>query len=264
MKKFLSFALAFIMVAAIGLGVASKNADVKVKAGICAPMGLGMAGGLMSHAKASNKTAVYQDLQTKYGKDRVIAESYIRMEAYLTNGKAEYQFFHRLLGNEAPTERKLNDQDAFRITDLGLFLLQESTTVAGIGVLNTYPNPIQFPDEAGGIQNAHLEHIYNGFVSAKIGDTTWLPDLPIHDCRVVNTAQQNALATNDSGKMFGDGFIPVVPQYTLKGRENNEIKLIVPANSVQKVESIFGTSGYKIKVVMFVRGFKITGAGNTN
>ncbi len=203
-------------------------------------------------------------LREQFGPSRVIAKSFIRMEAYLVNGKAEYSFFHRLLGNEAATERKLNDQDGFLMTDVGIFLLQESTTVPGIGVLQTYPNPIQFPDEVGYLQNAHLEHLYNGYVTAKIGDTTWLPDLPINDCRVVNTAQQSALATNDSERKPYDGFTDVQPQYFLKGRENNELKLVVPANSAQKVESNSATTNYKTKVVMILSGYKVTGAGNTN
>lgn len=258
MKKLFSLAIIGIVTFFAVLAFNSNNAKTKVEAS--QGIALAMVGAAVP---ASRTKGALAKLRATYGENRVIAKSFIRMEAYLVNGKSEYLFFHKVLGNEASTERKLNEQDGFLITDLAIFLMTESTTVPGIGVLQTYPNPIQFPDESGALQNAHLEHIYNGYVTAKIGDTTWLPDLPIQECRVVNTAQQTALATNDSERRPGDGFTPCQPQYFLKGRENNELKLVVPANSSQKVESVFGTTGYKTKVVMVLSGYKVTGAGNT-
>lgn len=260
MKKLFSILAIIAFISALAIGSAHANPVVKMKTQ--SAMSFATLGAVVMKPTSKN-VGVFKWLQEKYGTDRVIAPSYIRMEQYLVNGKAEYEFNHRLLGNEASTERKLNEQDLFRITDIGVFLMQESQTVGGIGVLSTYPNPIQFPDEASFCQNAHFEHIYNGFFTAKIGDTTWCPDLPIGACRTVNTAQQTALATNDSERRGGDGFIPLTPQYSLKGRENNSLKVIVPANSNQKVESQFGVSGYKHKIVMILLGYKVTGAGNT-
>lgn len=215
----------------------------------------------LSRNNSSRNAAVYNQLRKAYPNNPVIAPDFIRMEAYLTNGKSEYEFFHKLLGNEAATENKLNEQDAFRVTDIGVFLTAENTTVPGIAELQTYPNPIVFPNETSALQTAHLEHIYNGKYIAKIGDTTYLPGMYIGECRVVNTSQQTSSA-NRSERGAGDGFMPSTPQYTLRGRENNSLKIVVPANSVQKVESVFGTTGYKTKVVLILRGFKITGAGN--
>lgn len=260
MKKFFSLVICTVITV---MAVASFNSnDGKHKMEAATAISFAAVGAMVPAGKQSQ--GALAKLRQTYGPDRVIAKSYIRMEAYLVNGKAEYEFSHRILGNESSTERKLNDQDGFLITDVGIFLLAESTAVAGIGVLQTYPSVAQFADEAGYLQNAHLEHIYNGYVTAKIGDTTWLPDLPIADCRVVNTAQQSAVATNDSEKHAGDGFVGCQPQYFLKGRENNSLKLVVPANSAQKVESNSGTSLIKTKVVMFLQGYKVTGAGNTS
>jgi hypothetical protein len=258
MKKFFAMVVcSFIMLTAV-VGATSENAKTKFETSTA--ISFATAGML---AVPRSKGGDLAKLREKYGPGRVIANSYIRMEAYLENGKAEYSFSHRILGTEVSTERKLNDQDGFLITDLGIFLLAESKTIAGIGVLQTYPNPIQFPDgAAGGVLNAHLEHLYNGFFSAKIGDTTWLPDQPVFDCRVVNTAQQSALATNDSERRPGDGFVQLQPKYFLKGRENNELKLIVPANSAQFVQTLVGDT-YRSKVVCILAGYKVTGAGNT-
>jgi len=143
-----------------------------------------------------------------------------------------------------------------------MFLMKESTTVAGIGVLQTYPNAAEFPDEVGALQTPHLEHLYNGWLSAKVGDTVYLPDLYLGDCRVVNTSMEVAAGIPNNEKKAHDGFIELEPQYTLKGFETNELSIRVPGNSSQKIESIFGTSGYKPKLVLILRGFKITGGGS--
>lgn len=215
---------------------------------------------MSTHNHASRKAAIFNMLKQKFP-NGVISDSVIRMEAKLINGKSEYEFFHKQLGNESATEKKLNEQDAFRMTDWGIFLMAESTTIPGISVPQTYPNPFVFPDEAGFTQTAHLEHIYNGHFTARVGDTIYINDMPIMDCRVVNTAQQSPGFAN-SERRAGDGFIQMTPQYTFKGRENNILKLIVPANSSHKVESNSAASGYVIKLACIIRGYKITGAGN--
>ena len=263
MKKIFSFLAATVFLVVLVAGATTKgHCAGKLKA--ASSVATAMAGVGMVKQSTSRNAAVYNYLKGEYPNNPVIAPDFIRMEAYLVNGKSEYEFFHKLLGNESATENKLNEQDAFRVTDIGIFLLQESTTVPGIGVLQTYPNPIVFPDESGAIQTAHLEHIYNGRFVGKIGDTTYLPGMPVQACRVVNTAQQTNATTNRSERHGSDGYIGSTPQYTLKGRENNSLKLVVPANSAQKVESVSGTTGYKIKVVCILLGFKITGAGNTD
>lgn len=261
-KKVAAFIGAAVMVAVMIFAVAGKaNAENKLKAssGVAYAMA---GGGMMVKGSVSRDAAVYNRLkQDDAYPNNIVSPSTIRMEAYLVNGKAEYEFFTRKLGNESSTERKLNEQDAFRLTDVGIFLMQEPTAVAGIGVLQTYPNPIMFPNETGFAQTLHLEHIYNGDLVVKIGDTTYVPGMSVRDCRVVGTAQQTNASTNRSERHPGEGFVSFTPQFTLRGRENNSLKLVVPANSNQKVESDSANSGYKIKVVMILKGFVITGAG---
>lgn len=203
---------------------------------------------------------IYQGLKAKFP-NHVVAPSYIRMEQYLTNGQSEYAFPLKKLGNESPTENKLNEQDAFLVSGIGIFLMKESILVGGISELYTYPNATAIPDEGAGLLvSKHLEHIYNGSVVAKVGDTIYLPDFPIMGCRSVNTSQQTT-AANFSERHSHDGILDLTPQFTFKGRENNELKLRVPANSNQKVSSVPATTGYNTKVCMYLVGYKITGAG---
>ncbi len=132
-------------------------------------------------------------------------------------------------------------------------MAREIIGVAGVTTLYTYPHAV-FADETGQIQNAHLEVFYNGRLSFKVGETVYMPDLPTQGCRVTRTGA--------SERHPGDGLIPLVPTYTLKGRENNEVTLTIPANGNQKVVSAAGV--YNAKVVLWLEGFKIVGAGGAS
>lgn len=213
--------------------------------------------------------AVYEKAKADFGaKGGVVAPSYIRMEAYLKNGLQQYIFNTKIGSADASTEHKLNEQDAFRISRMGLFLMKESTTIPGIGVRQTYPNAVEFPNEGGALQTSHLEHLYNGFFSLKVGDTIYLIDQPVLGCRVINTAIELAAGTGFGGTPNNEmhshnGFIDIEPQYTLKGQANNQLLLNVPGDSTHKIESVFGTTGYKPKLVCILLGYKITGGGYT-
>lgn len=252
MKKFLSIV---IICAFCVLGITNKvSSETKIKAQAAMSMGA------MGVAKSTSRNAaVYNQLKAKYQKN-VIAPSSIRMELELVNGKGEYVFDYRTATKKYDTEQKLDEQDAFRMTDVGFFLIKEDVAVPGCATLQTFANPFVFPDEAGGLQNQHLNHIYNGKFSAKVGDVVYVPDMPVQDCEYVGTAQQTS-AGNRSEKCAGAGYIPCTPQYTLKGRENNELKLIVPSNASQKIQT--ANAGFRVRLVCILRGFKITGAGNT-
>lgn len=253
MKKFLSaiFAIAFVFF--LSVSVFTKHAEAAPAAPVMALAGAGMVRG------GDRDRSFFNLLKDKYGsRGGVIAPSYVRAEALLTNGAQEYKFFLKLLGNESSTEHKLNEQDLFAVNKLGLFLMAQDVAVPGISNLETYPNPIKFPDEAGQLLTAHLEHIYNGFLNFKVGDTLHIPDYPTSDFRVVNTSQKSATIAN-SERDNTDGYVQLPVNLELKGRENNEITLKVPGDASHKVQSVAGA--YKAKVVLILRGFKVTGAG---
>ena len=252
MKKFLSIA---IIVAICTIGITTKvSSETKIKVQAAMSMaGMGMA------KSTSRNAAVYNILKAKYPKN-VIAPSFVRMELELVNGRSEYIFDYRTATKKFDTEVKLDEQDAFRMTDVGFFLIKEDLAVPGCATLQAFANPFVFPDESGGLQTQHLNHLYNGKFAAKVGNIVYVPDMPVLDCEYVGTAQQTG-AGNRSEKCAGAGFIPCTPQYTLKGRENNELKLIVPANSNQKVQTT--AAGFKVRLVCILKGFKITGAGDT-
>jgi hypothetical protein len=258
MKKLLSLVLAITFIATLVVSTTSSNAQTKTNVTtavvVAAIAGAGLVG------SGSRKAAMVKALRAAYPTNPVIADDQIRMEVYLRSGEGSYKFSLKETGNSGKTERRLNDQDAFRVMEYGLFLMKESTTVPGIGVLETYPNPTSFAAESI-FKPEHLEHVYGGHLEIKVGDTLWGTGVPVQGCRVVNTGQQQN-ATTRSETRSGDGFIDATPQYTFKGSENNAIELKVPADVAQKIESDFATSGYKTKLVLILKGFKVTGAGS--
>ncbi len=254
MNKYLSGFYAVIFVALLTIGATTKYHEAAITG---APTIAFIAG-----FRGASRKEILRQLAVDYP-GMTIAQDYLRSEAYLQNGVQSYAFPLFRLGSEAAVERKLDQQDAFCITELGIRLLAESVAVAGIGVLQTYPNPIVFPDEAAaggfvGLTGAHLEHIYNGRLILMVGQTTFAPGIPVHDCRVVRTAQRTS-AANHSEQLPGDGLIPLTPQYDIKGQENNQITLAVPGTAAQHVASNDPVSGYKTKLVLWAEGFRIVG-----
>ncbi len=257
-KKVMAFMFATLFVASLVLGATSKSTKVSE---ITAGVQMASVGGAMAVKSSSGRYAtVYNILKAKYP-NRTISPAEIRVEAYLVDGQAEYNFEINAQTGERGLERKLNQQDAFRVVDIAQFLLAEDKTIPNIGVLQTYPNPVVFPDQAGALQNAHLEHLYNGTFKVRIGETNYIDKYPNNGCRVVNTAQQTS-AANRSGVGQGDGYIPFIPQMTLRGFDNNEIKIVVPAVSQHRVAAD-AAAAFKTKIVLILKGFTILGEGKT-
>lgn len=253
MKKFLTAFYSVIFVALLTIGATTKHHV----AGVVAPHVAFIAG-----FRGNNRKEILRQLAADY-KGLTIAQDYLRSEQLLANGIQNYSFPLYRLGSETASERKLDQQDAFCITELGIYLLQDTVAVSGIGVLQAYPNPIVFPDEAAagafpGFTGSHLEHVYNGRLILMVGQTTFAPGIPVKDCRVVRTSQKSATIIH-SERLPGDGLIALTPQYDIKGQENNQIQLAVPGNAAQKVQSNTAVSGYAIKLVLFAEGFRIVG-----
>ncbi len=252
MKKFISLLLIAGFFISMSVAASTKNTKAfEAGMSLAAIAGVGI----------TNPRQLFQSLKTEFGDGRIITPAELRAEAPLINGTSDYLFsFYKTIG-EGVLERKLKFQDAFRAFKLGIFLMAEPGAVPGIATLQTYPNPVVFPDEAGALQTSHLEHVYNGHLSLKVGDTTYIDDLPVSDCRVVNTAQKSA-GTANSEKHSNDGYMELIGHIHLKGNENQDLRLTVPAHAAQRVQSAAaGAGAYIVKVVCVLRGFKITGAG---
>lgn len=195
----------------------------------------------------------------------VISPRILRTEVYTANGTTDYKLELKdsapRLASGANREIRLKDQDAFVFTGYRMALLLE--TIAGpFGHerIHTFPSLLPFADEVGGFQNAHLNAVYNGNLYLKVGDSVYLEDCPVDDCYNARTQQETASLKSE--RLSGDGYIPLTPQFGIKGFDNNDLRFRIPGNNAALKIQYTATS--KVVLVFQFKGYVITGAGTGN
>lgn len=198
--------------------------------------------------------AIYRKLK-KLAPDNIITPSYIRMEALLSSGQSVYNFnIGQGVGNPRITENRLNLNDAFQATHIGIFLLNADATLPGKEALQTFPSATAFPTEASNVDPTDLECFYNGFLTVKVADVVYAESMATRKFRMVPTTQQDA--SNLSGEKGFDGLMPLTPQFTFQGQAKNTLQLTIPTNSTQQVQ--YKTATSRIYVVWYMEGFLVT------
>ena len=187
----------------------------------------------------------------------VISEGYIRVESKLVNGRGVYDFSIVHDNNsDSVTERKIDRNDKFLVTELALFLMARDETKKGAEVLQSYPNPIVFAKKAGNRDFfADLESIYNGRLSIKVGTTMFIEGMDVLRFRNVPQTQQSSGNANSQTVGKG-GFFETTPQILLSGNQKNDIKIEIPVDASALIANDnTDTNNY---LVLFCRGFLIT------
>lgn len=188
--------------------------------------------------------------------NKILAPSFVRIEAKILNGRTKYEFpFTRDTNSDTVTERKIDRKDLFLMTHMGLFLMKRDSTKLGGEVLQTYPNIIVFPNDSTNFLGADLEVFYNGAISVKVGQTVYIEGLDTRQFRSVEENIQSS-TIDKSAERSNSGLIELTPQLTLDGNQKNEIVLEAPVSGSAKVENtVANMSNY---LVLFGRGFLIT------
>ncbi|TAN12349.1 MAG: hypothetical protein EPN37_15615 [Chitinophagaceae bacterium] len=210
--------------------------------------------------------AIYTGLRRK-APNNIITPGFIRLEQQLSSGQGQYQFqIGKNVGNPSATEVRLDLNDAFVATKLGIYLLNDDPSLPGHSPLLTFPSPVDFPAEAGNVNPSHLEAFYNGFLRVKVADVVYAEAMATRKFRVVRDQQSApavAVGTNWpaapqklSETLGFDGLEDLTPQFIFQGQAKNELSLYVPANSTQQVQYVTATT--RIKVVWYMEGFLIT------
>ncbi len=180
----------------------------------------------------------------------IITKSYLREEQTLQNNKSQYDYFFDAGVKPKTSERKISQQDLFVANAIGLFLLREDKTKIGSGVLRTSVAS-EFVDIAGIFNDTDLEAIYNGFISASVGQTKIFDALDTFRFRKVNAEFTNP----DSA-----GTVDLEPALELDGKQKNKVTVEVPSwSGIQFAGDPASTFEHKLVVVLY--GFLITGAG---
>lgn len=189
-----------------------------------------------------------------------VQPSYLRVAMLADASKSSYEFSTKKdTGISLVHDKKLDQNDAFVITDFGLLLLGENPATPGVGLLQTYPNNQVFAAEASNVTPLHLNTFYNGSYRIKVKETVYAEAIPTNRMLCVRTTQQ-ASASTFSERFQKDGTIPLTPDIQLNGSEKNEITLNVPTFTGLQIQYITATT--RIYVVFYAYGFLISGGSN--
>lgn len=186
----------------------------------------------------------------------IVSEGFIRVETRLKNGSGIYDFsIVRDSNSDSITERKIDRNDKFLVTEIAFFLMCRDETKKGVEVLQTYPNPVVFLKADKTTFFKDLECVYNGKLSVKVGQTNFIEGMDLLRFRHVPQVQQSATNANSesSAKM---GFFETTPQILLSGDQKTEIRIEAPVDSSAVIANDnASTNNY---IVMMCRGFLVS------
>jgi hypothetical protein len=160
-----------------------------------------------------------------------LTQGTLRFAQALVVGQTLYQF--PILVNETQlgifnTETRLNLQDAFIVSEMGIFLSAPASATDAAYPLLSYPNFVQL-----GAANADAAlAVYNGNLSLTVNRDILIPvwDLWRHYYapETQQTAALGAGSPADQLRGMDDGFYPVEPNVVLIGSKNNQLQIQLP------------------------------------
>ena len=188
----------------------------------------------------------------------VLTQSSLRLEQAANIATTQYRF--PVLNNDSnggtpqfATEQRLVLQDAFVISEMGLFLAVPSSAADTTFVLYSYPSPIIFP-----LGKATLGVVYNAGISISVNNQIILPYWDTLRYRFVPETQDTANATPSIDQFDGNeqGFYPVEPNIILSGSKNNVIQLNLPA-AISAIDA-------NTRLVLVMRGVRAQNSTSVN
>lgn len=197
-----------------------------------------------------------EQLEQKFGISPT--PSYLRQEAVLKNNKSSYEFTFSQSQDEG-AEKTLKDQDLFFANAVGIFLLKETKGNEGAGLLQTYPNGNEFPDNATAgseFLNSHLNCIYNGYIDSDVDKFNVLDGL---DTRRFYYRPEQVEGATDGFK----GFATIPKMLKLNGDRKNKFILYIPSFTGIQIEER-ANADINHKVVLYLRGFLMDGAARND
>lgn len=208
--------------------------------------------------------AIQSELVKIHGPEKaktfLVSPSYLRAEQGLANNKAKYNFDLKRVANEVVTEQKLDRNDLFVISRLGVFLTKQFAATPGKEVLQSYPNAVEFPPTAG-LAPADLETIYNGFLQLKIANRVNIENLSMHEFKYAPDTQQ-ASATTKSSFNLDDACYKPAPLIYLHGTMDINLTIEFPTFAgIQLTPTDFAANGV-VKLVVVPFGFLVKGAAS--
>jgi len=165
----------------------------------------------------------------------VLSQSYIRTEVAMSTSVTQYTLpilvnsANQAGGTTFATMNLLNLQDAFVVSQIGIFTAIPASSTTTAFPLYTYPNASAYTTTGAA---AALYNLYNGSMSITVNNRQVMPSYDIYRHLYVPQTQQGAAATastidqNDASEF---GYYPIEPNIVLVGSKNNQITLNLPA-----------------------------------
>lgn len=205
--------------------------------------------------------AIYDYIRTTWGEDLIATPSYLRVEKTLTNNLSTYDFDILRGSGDTPVEVKLDKNDVFICTHIGMYIIQY-VAVANVvtkwtGILQTYPNASEL---TGPTTPRDLNALYNGNWSISVGRVKFFDKYPASLLFRAAETQQSS-ATNYSSREYAEGAASIDPLAILSGSANNSIQLNVPIGSAALAIADQGTTSVT-KVVFHPYGFLVNNAAD--
>lgn len=177
----------------------------------------------------------------------VLSQSYLRLEVGLSTSITNYQF--PVLTNDVSssnttsfnTEQRLNLQDAFVVSQIGLFFAVPGSSTATNYQLVTYPNASIFTNSNTA---SSLFNWYNSSLSLTVNNRQIVPAYDLYRHYSVPQQQQTADADyTSSGIDYKDqqdgsasAFYPIEPAWVLVGSKQNTLQVQL-ASAMAAVET---------------------------
>lgn len=193
-------------------------------------------------------------LKAEYsGKELV--PGYLRLEAQVTNqtGKLKFPTFTGDSNLVYATEKRLNRNDAFIVTEIAAMLLkQDVANLKTNGLPVSYPNITVF----GATAAADLMAIYtSGKLNIEIDKKRWVPDLDMLRFLDIPETQQSG-ATNFDQFSLKRVAKKMTPQFVINGNGSNEISIDFETYAGFAGGTVV-VAGNQHRVVLFLMGLYV-------
>lgn len=185
-----------------------------------------------------------------------LTQSYLRFEALMSTSVTQYnlavlvnQASTGASGSSFPTENKLNLQDSFIASEIGVFIGKPSSASDATYKLFSYPDPGTFTTSATASYT-----LYNGFFKLTVDNSNVAPYWDLNRHLKIPTTNYSAPATASTGQVNmitefdgnTQGFAPVQPCWIFNGKQNIQASINLPT-AVSTVET------YQ-RVIVILRG----------
>lgn len=211
--------------------------------------------------------AQWDHIVSTFGPQALATPGYIRSEVVLgSTGVVAFPIAVNQGGTTRVTEQRLQQNDAFMCTHIGVFLGKRNTAAgspASNSLLHTFPNPRVF---ASATELVNVPGYFNGRLAIRVNEKVYLDALDMLSFQRVTEAQQgtavSTVATTGvlalSAWEQNQAFKRMTPAINFNGLARNEVTLTLP-----EVLNLVAPANEENFACFYARGFLIQNGGAT-